>query len=196
MLNFRYAQVDCRQFPLSHPDCTNELKLHYLEASGAADNRQLDSEKYVASSRVISAESYLESLGERDDNKVFAYFDMINLNSDSNGLFLLIGDHSSCSVIHSIELTYFICPTVHKELVKFPETVVGQMDKEVYGNCVPDASRSNPPRATCRFYGSWEFHKEISENCVCNPGFEPTANMSSCKRKSFFLAVFNFFWLE
>ena len=175
--------MPCTKYPLSNPDCKNELTLHYLEASGPDDNRQLDAPKYTKSSRTISADSFLEDLGDRDDDKVYAYFDLINLRSDTKGIFLLIGDQGSCSVIHSVELTYFVCSEQHNELVRFPETVVGQMDKEVYGHCVADASRSNPPRATCRFYGAWEFHKEISENCACNAGFEPTTDVSSCKRK-------------
>ena len=181
-LFLRYAQVSCSDTPGSNPLCSNDLRLKYLETNGPSDSRQSDILTYKTSSKKITAKTFLDSIEDENDNKILFYFDHINVNAESRGLFLAIEDSGSCSVIHSIELRFSVCPETRSNLVVFPETVVGDTDKQVYGLCADASSRDTPPREICRYYGQWEPHGSLSKGCECNPGFQPNASMNACKR--------------
>ncbi len=179
----RFSQVRCNQFVDSDAECRNELLLHYLEASGQDDTRQRDITKYTTSDVKLSANSFLKNMKDTDVDKMEPYFATISVDENTPGIFIALGDQASCSIIHSVELSGFVCPAVQKGLSFFGETVAGLRDKTVLGTCVKHSSRSSPPRATCRHYADWDFY---SGTCKCNEGFEPNDDKSECLRESNF----------
>jgi len=101
----------------------------------------------------------------------------VSITANMDGFYIAFYDQGACLTLHSIQITYYVCPERVKylELVKFPKSTSSVDDSmasqaRVEGTC-SDANAKNTTAlvAVCTSKGRWKLNGNVK--CMCNAGY-------------------------
>ena len=169
----------CEYLTAADNSCSEDLRLGYLPANSEMEQPSTSSALYeVATVKIREDGDELSDSYHRSTIEYSDYFQLDKNKLSHRGLFLVLADQGSCSVVQDVIVKYYFCPSAEKDLSAFPRSpATAAAFREVSGECANNAVSSVKPRAKCSGLGDW---KSSKNTCKCDAGFERVG--AECKR--------------
>ncbi|XP_043917782.1 ephrin type-A receptor 2 [Protopterus annectens] len=183
-VELKFTVRDCNSFPGGATSCKETFNLYYAESDfDYGTNFQKRQFKKIAT--IAPDEITLQSDFETRNVKINVETRSINLLT-KKGFYLAFQDIGACVALISVRIYYKKCPSVVRELARFPETITGKdsqaLDK-VHGSCVENAIGTVSPTIYCNAEGEWLV--PISD-CMCRAGYEMVNDSCQACKPGFF----------
>ncbi|XP_054020821.1 ephrin type-A receptor 5 isoform X7 [Dryobates pubescens] len=185
-IELKFTLRDCNSLPGGLGTCKETFNMYYFE-SDDEDGRKIRENQYIKIDTIAADESFTElDLGDR----------VMKLNTEvrdvgplsKKGFYLAFQDVGACIALVSVRVYYKKCPSVVRNLARFPDTITGADSSqllEVAGVCVDHSVTEEAPRMHCSAEGEWLV--PIGK-CLCKAGYEEKNNTCHVCRPGFFKA--------
>lgn len=178
-IELKFTLRDCNSLPGGLGTCKETFNMYYFE-SDDEDGRNIRENQYIKIDTIAADESFTElDLGDR----------VMKLNTEvrdvgpltKKGFYLAFQDVGACIALVSVRVYYKKCPSVVRNLARFPDTITGADSSqllEVSGVCVNHSVTDEAPKMHCSAEGEWLV--PIGK-CLCKAGYEEKNN--TCQGK-------------
>lgn len=178
-IELKFTLRDCNSLPGGLGTCKETFNMYYFE-SDDEDGRNIRENQYIKIDTIAADESFTElDLGDR----------VMKLNTEvrdvgpltKKGFYLAFQDVGACIALVSVRVYYKKCPSVIRNLARFPDTITGADSSqllEVSGVCVNHSVTDEAPKMHCSAEGEWLV--PIGK-CLCKAGYEEKNN--TCQGK-------------
>lgn len=178
-IELKFTLRDCNSLPGGLGTCKETFNMYYFE-SDDEDGRNIKENQYIKIDTIAADESFTElDLGDR----------VMKLNTEvrdvgpltKKGFYLAFQDVGACIALVSVRVYYKKCPSVIRNLARFPDTITGADSSqllEVSGVCVNHSVTDEAPKMHCSAEGEWLV--PIGK-CLCKAGYEEKNN--TCQGK-------------
>ncbi|XP_075277393.1 ephrin type-A receptor 5 isoform X9 [Opisthocomus hoazin] len=185
-IELKFTLRDCNSLPGGLGTCKETFNMYYFE-SDDEDGRNIKENQYIKIDTIAADESFTElDLGDR----------VMKLNTEvrdvgpltKKGFYLAFQDVGACIALVSVRVYYKKCPSVIRNLARFPDTITGADSSqllEVSGVCVNHSVTDEAPKMHCSAEGEWLV--PIGK-CLCKAGYEEKNNTCQVCRPGFFKA--------
>ncbi|XP_035179994.1 ephrin type-A receptor 5 isoform X12 [Oxyura jamaicensis] len=185
-IELKFTLRDCNSLPGGLGTCKETFNMYYFE-SDDEDGRNIRENQYIKIDTIAADESFTElDLGDR----------VMKLNTEvrdvgpltKKGFYLAFQDVGACIALVSVRVYYKKCPSVVRNLARFPDTITGADSSqllEVSGVCVNHSVTDEAPKMHCSAEGEWLV--PIGK-CLCKAGYEEKNNTCQVCRPGFFKA--------
>ncbi|XP_074445388.1 ephrin type-A receptor 5 isoform X18 [Larus michahellis] len=185
-IELKFTLRDCNSLPGGLGTCKETFNMYYFE-SDDEDGRNIKENQYIKIDTIAADESFTElDLGDR----------VMKLNTEvrdvgpltKKGFYLAFQDVGACIALVSVRVYYKKCPSVVRNLARFPDTITGADSSqllEVSGVCVNHSVTDEAPKMHCSAEGEWLV--PIGK-CLCKAGYEEKNNTCQVCRPGFFKA--------
>ncbi|XP_075607522.1 ephrin type-A receptor 5 isoform X16 [Balearica regulorum gibbericeps] len=185
-IELKFTLRDCNSLPGGLGTCKETFNMYYFE-SDDEDGRNVKENQYIKIDTIAADESFTElDLGDR----------VMKLNTEvrdvgpltKKGFYLAFQDVGACIALVSVRVYYKKCPSVIRNLARFPDTITGADSSqllEVSGVCVNHSVTDEAPKMHCSAEGEWLV--PIGK-CLCKAGYEEKNNTCQVCRPGFFKA--------
>ncbi|XP_010708195.1 ephrin type-A receptor 5 isoform X8 [Meleagris gallopavo] len=185
-IELKFTLRDCNSLPGGLGTCKETFNMYYFE-SDDEDGRNIRENQYIKIDTIAADESFTElDLGDR----------VMKLNTEvrdvgpltKKGFYLAFQDVGACIALVSVRVYYKKCPSVIRNLARFPDTITGADSSqllEVSGVCVNHSVTDEAPKMHCSAEGEWLV--PIGK-CLCKAGYEEKNNTCQVCRPGFFKA--------
>ncbi|XP_064306249.1 ephrin type-A receptor 5 isoform X8 [Phalacrocorax carbo] len=185
-IELKFTLRDCNSLPGGLGTCKETFNMYYFE-SDDEDGRNIKENQYIKIDTIAADESFTElDLGDR----------VMKLNTEvrdvgpltKKGFYLAFQDVGACIALVSVRVYYKKCPSVIRNLARFPDTITGADSSqllEVSGVCVNHSVTEEAPKMHCSAEGEWLV--PIGK-CLCKAGYEEKNNTCQVCRPGFFKA--------
>ncbi|KAM9662194.1 ephrin type-A receptor 5 isoform 6-T6 [Morphnus guianensis] len=185
-IELKFTLRDCNSLPGGLGTCKETFNMYYFE-SDDEDGRNIKENQYIKIDTIAADESFTElDLGDR----------VMKLNTEvrdvgpltKKGFYLAFQDVGACIALVSVRVYYKKCPSVIRNLARFPDTITGADSSqllEVSGICVNHSVTDEAPKMHCSAEGEWLV--PIGK-CLCKAGYEEKNNTCQVCRPGFFKA--------
>ncbi|CAL8257491.1 unnamed protein product [Boreogadus saida] len=198
-VTLRFSVRDCASLRSPSPTCRETLTLYYkqadsqreLERTWAAEPSSGEKESREGWVKVdtIAAD---KSFSKVEPSSPHQYqpnrYQRINIKTRSfapltrNGFVLAVVDSGACVSLMGVSIFYRRCPATNRYLASYPATPSGAEPTAlvpVGGTCVlhSQPQTGTAPRMHCNAEGEWMVPVG---GCICDQGYEPNVNGSSC----------------
>ncbi|KAM6206296.1 ephrin type-A receptor 5 isoform 9-T10 [Sarcoramphus papa] len=185
-IELKFTLRDCNSLPGGLGTCKETFNMYYFE-SDDEDGRNIKENQYIKIDTIAADESFTElDLGDR----------VMKLNTEvrdvgpltKKGFYLAFQDVGACIALVSVRVYYKKCPSVIRNLARFPDTITGADSSqllEVSGICVNHSVTDEAPKMHCSAEGEWLV--PIGK-CLCEAGYEEKNNTCQVCRPGFFKA--------
>ncbi|XP_015717228.1 ephrin type-A receptor 5 isoform X13 [Coturnix japonica] len=185
-IELKFTLRDCNSLPGGLGTCKETFNMYYFE-SDDEDGRNIRENQYIKIDTIAADESFTElDLGDR----------ILKLNTEvrdvgpltKKGFYLAFQDVGACIALVSVRVYYKKCPSVIRNLARFPDTITGADSSqllEVSGVCVNHSVTDEAPKMHCSAEGEWLV--PIGK-CLCKAGYEEKNNTCQVCRPGFFKA--------
>ncbi|XP_067993487.1 ephrin type-A receptor 5 isoform X6 [Melanerpes formicivorus] len=185
-IELKFTLRDCNSLPGGLGTCKETFNMYYFE-SDDEDGRKIRENQYIKIDTIAADESFTElDLGDR----------VMKLNTEvrdvgplsKKGFYLAFQDVGACIALVSVRVYYKKCPSVVRNLARFPDTITGADSSqllEVAGVCVDHSVTEEAPKMHCSAEGEWLV--PIGK-CLCKAGYEEKNNTCHVCRPGFFKA--------
>ncbi|XP_033920602.1 ephrin type-A receptor 5 isoform X11 [Melopsittacus undulatus] len=185
-IELKFTLRDCNSLPGGLGTCKETFNMYYFE-SDDEDGRNIKENQYIKIDTIAADESFTElDLGDR----------VMKLNTEvrdvgpltKKGFYLAFQDVGACIALVSVRVYYKKCPSVIRNLARFPDTITGADSSqllEVSGVCVNHSVTDEAPKMHCSAEGEWLV--PIGK-CMCKAGYEEKNNTCQVCRPGFFKA--------
>ncbi|OPJ76037.1 ephrin type-A receptor 5 isoform B [Patagioenas fasciata monilis] len=185
-IELKFTLRDCNSLPGGLGTCKETFNMYYFE-SDDEDGRNIKENQYIKIDTIAADESFTElDLGDR----------VMKLNTEvrdvgpltKKGFYLAFQDVGACIALVSVRVYYKKCPSVIRNLARFPDTITGADSSqllEVSGICVDHSVTDEAPKMHCSAEGEWLV--PIGK-CLCKAGYEEKNNTCQVCRPGFFKA--------
>ncbi|XP_064004623.1 ephrin type-A receptor 5 isoform X7 [Pogoniulus pusillus] len=185
-IELKFTLRDCNSLPGGLGTCKETFNMYYFE-SDDEDGRNIRENQYIKIDTIAADESFTElDLGDR----------VMKLNTEvrdvgpltKKGFYLAFQDVGACIALVSVRVYYKKCPSVVRNLARFPDTITGADSSqllEVAGVCIDHSVTEEAPRMHCSAEGEWLV--PIGK-CLCKAGYEEKNNTCHVCRPGFFKA--------
>ncbi|KAK4818281.1 hypothetical protein QYF61_010423 [Mycteria americana] len=173
-IELKFTLRDCNSLPGGLGTCKETFNMYYFE-SDDEDGRNIKENQYIKIDTIAADESFTElDLGDR----------VMKLNTEvrdvgpltKKGFYLAFQDVGACIALVSVRVYYKKCPSVIRNLARFPDTITGADSSqllEVSGVCVNHSVTDEAPKMHCSAEGEWLV--PIGK-CLCKAGYEEKNN--------------------
>ncbi|XP_054058280.1 ephrin type-A receptor 5 isoform X7 [Rissa tridactyla] len=173
-IELKFTLRDCNSLPGGLGTCKETFNMYYFE-SDDEDGRNIKENQYIKIDTIAADESFTElDLGDR----------VMKLNTEvrdvgpltKKGFYLAFQDVGACIALVSVRVYYKKCPSVVRNLARFPDTITGADSSqllEVSGVCVNHSVTDEAPKMHCSAEGEWLV--PIGK-CLCKAGYEEKNN--------------------
>uniref|UniRef100_A0A8V0XRX5 receptor protein-tyrosine kinase n=1 Tax=Gallus gallus TaxID=9031 RepID=A0A8V0XRX5_CHICK len=173
-IELKFTLRDCNSLPGGLGTCKETFNMYYFE-SDDEDGRNIRENQYIKIDTIAADESFTElDLGDR----------VMKLNTEvrdvgpltKKGFYLAFQDVGACIALVSVRVYYKKCPSVIRNLARFPDTITGADSSqllEVSGVCVNHSVTDEAPKMHCSAEGEWLV--PIGK-CLCKAGYEEKNN--------------------
>uniref|UniRef100_U3IHU5 receptor protein-tyrosine kinase n=1 Tax=Anas platyrhynchos platyrhynchos TaxID=8840 RepID=U3IHU5_ANAPP len=173
-IELKFTLRDCNSLPGGLGTCKETFNMYYFE-SDDEDGRNIRENQYIKIDTIAADESFTElDLGDR----------VMKLNTEvrdvgpltKKGFYLAFQDVGACIALVSVRVYYKKCPSVVRNLARFPDTITGADSSqllEVSGVCVNHSVTDEAPKMHCSAEGEWLV--PIGK-CLCKAGYEEKNN--------------------
>ncbi|XP_065693411.1 ephrin type-A receptor 5 isoform X20 [Patagioenas fasciata] len=173
-IELKFTLRDCNSLPGGLGTCKETFNMYYFE-SDDEDGRNIKENQYIKIDTIAADESFTElDLGDR----------VMKLNTEvrdvgpltKKGFYLAFQDVGACIALVSVRVYYKKCPSVIRNLARFPDTITGADSSqllEVSGICVDHSVTDEAPKMHCSAEGEWLV--PIGK-CLCKAGYEEKNN--------------------
>ncbi|RMC13918.1 hypothetical protein DUI87_09001 [Hirundo rustica rustica] len=184
-IELKFTLRDCNSLPGGLGTCKETFNMYYFE-SDDEDGRNIKENQYIKIDTIAADESFTElDLGDR----------VMKLNTEvrdvgpltKKGFYLAFQDVGACIALVSVRVYYKKCPSVIRNLARFPDTITGADSSqllEVSGVCINHSVTEEAPKMHCSAEGEWLV--PIGK-CLCKAGYEEKNN--TCQGK--FIGKYN-----
>ncbi|XP_041283786.1 ephrin type-A receptor 5 isoform X7 [Pyrgilauda ruficollis] len=185
-IELKFTLRDCNSLPGGLGTCKETFNMYYFE-SDDEDGRNIKENQYIKIDTIAADESFTElDLGDR----------VMKLNTEvrdvgpltKKGFYLAFQDVGACIALVSVRVYYKKCPSVIRNLARFPDTITGADSSqllEVSGVCINHSVTEEAPKMHCSAEGEWLV--PIGK-CLCKAGYEEKNNTCQVCRPGFFKA--------
>ncbi|XP_059700317.1 ephrin type-A receptor 5 isoform X8 [Haemorhous mexicanus] len=185
-IELKFTLRDCNSLPGGLGTCKETFNMYYFE-SDDEDGRNIKENQYIKIDTIAADESFTElDLGDR----------VMKLNTEvrdvgpltKKGFYLAFQDVGACIALVSVRVYYKKCPSVIRNLARFPDTITGADSSqllEVSGVCINHSVTEEAPKMHCSAEGEWLV--PIGK-CLCQAGYEEKNNTCQVCRPGFFKA--------
>ncbi|XP_071412158.1 ephrin type-A receptor 5 isoform X12 [Pithys albifrons albifrons] len=185
-IELKFTLRDCNSLPGGLGTCKETFNMYYFE-SDDEDGRNIKENQYIKIDTIAADESFTElDLGDR----------VMKLNTEvrdvgpltKKGFYLAFQDVGACIALVSVRVYYKKCPSVIRNLARFPDTITGADSSqllEVAGVCINHSVTEEAPKMHCSAEGEWLV--PIGK-CLCKAGYEEKNNTCQVCRPGFFKA--------
>uniref|UniRef100_A0A8C8AXZ8 receptor protein-tyrosine kinase n=1 Tax=Otus sunia TaxID=257818 RepID=A0A8C8AXZ8_9STRI len=185
-IELKFTLRDCNSLPGGLGTCKETFNMYYFE-SDDEDGRNIKENQYIKIDTIAADESFTElDLGDR----------VMKLNTEvrdvgpltKKGFYLAFQDVGACIALVSVRVYYKKCPSVIRNLARFPDTITGADSSqllEVSGICINHSVTDEAPKMHCSAEGEWLV--PIGK-CLCKAGYEEKNNTCQVCRPGFFKA--------
>ncbi|XP_054151753.1 ephrin type-A receptor 5 isoform X3 [Melozone crissalis] len=185
-IELKFTLRDCNSLPGGLGTCKETFNMYYFE-SDDQDGRNIKENQYIKIDTIAADESFTElDLGDR----------VMKLNTEvrdvgpltKKGFYLAFQDVGACIALVSVRVYYKKCPSVIRNLARFPDTITGADSSqllEVSGVCINHSVTEEAPKMHCSAEGEWLV--PIGK-CLCKAGYEEKNNTCQVCRPGFFKA--------
>ncbi|XP_032853623.2 ephrin type-A receptor 5 isoform X7 [Tyto alba] len=185
-IELKFTLRDCNSLPGGLGTCKETFNMYYFE-SDDEDGRNIKENQYIKIDTIAADESFTElDLGDR----------VMKLNTEvrdvgpltKKGFYLAFQDVGACIALVSVRVYYKKCPSVIRNLARFPDTITGADSSqllEVSGICIDHSVTDEAPKMHCSAEGEWLV--PIGK-CLCKAGYEEKNNTCQVCRPGFFKA--------
>ncbi|XP_030347539.1 ephrin type-A receptor 5 isoform X11 [Strigops habroptila] len=185
-IELKFTLRDCNSLPGGLGTCKETFNMYYFE-SDDENGRNIKENQYIKIDTIAADESFTElDLGDR----------VMKLNTEvrdvgpltKKGFYLAFQDVGACIALVSVRVYYKKCPSVIRNLARFPDTITGADSSqllEVSGVCVNHSVTDEAPKMHCSAEGEWLV--PIGK-CLCKAGYEEKNNTCQVCRPGFFKA--------
>ncbi|XP_063278562.1 ephrin type-A receptor 5 isoform X5 [Prinia subflava] len=185
-IELKFTLRDCNSLPGGLGTCKETFNMYYFE-SDDEDGRNIKENQYIKIDTIAADESFTElDLGDR----------VMKLNTEvrdvgpltKKGFYLAFQDLGACIALVSVRVYYKKCPSVIRNLARFPDTITGADSSqllEVSGVCINHSVTEEAPKMHCSAEGEWLV--PIGK-CLCKAGYEEKNNTCQVCRPGFFKA--------
>ncbi|GAB0189036.1 ephrin type-A receptor 5 [Grus japonensis] len=155
-IELKFTLRDCNSLPGGLGTCKETFNMYYFE-SDDEDGRNVKENQYIKIDTIAADESFTElDLGDR----------VMKLNTEvrdvgpltKKGFYLAFQDVGACIALVSVRVYYKKCPSVIRNLARFPDTITGADSSqllEVSGVCVNHSVTDEAPKMHCSAEGEW-----------------------------------------
>ncbi|KAJ3593725.1 hypothetical protein NHX12_006059, partial [Muraenolepis orangiensis] len=171
-VELRFTLRDCNSIPWVAGTCKETFNLFYRQTDDPLPaTPRFRPADYAKVDTIAADESFTQTdLGDR----------VLRLNTEvrevgpvtRKGFYLAFQDVGACIALVSVKVFYKRCPSTHRNLASFPDTVP-RLDSsslvEVLGSCVQHAEERDPPKLYCGADGDWLVPLG---RCVCTTAHE------------------------
>ncbi|KAF2980841.1 hypothetical protein EK904_011126 [Melospiza melodia maxima] len=173
-IELKFTLRDCNSLPGGLGTCKETFNMYYFE-SDDEDGRNIKENQYIKIDTIAADESFTElDLGDR----------VMKLNTEvrdvgpltKKGFYLAFQDVGACIALVSVRVYYKKCPSVIRNLARFPDTITGADSSqllEVSGVCINHSVTEEAPKMHCSAEGEWLV--PIGK-CLCKAGYEEKNN--------------------
>ncbi|KAJ7407469.1 EPH receptor A5 [Willisornis vidua] len=173
-IELKFTLRDCNSLPGGLGTCKETFNMYYFE-SDDEDGRNIKENQYIKIDTIAADESFTElDLGDR----------VMKLNTEvrdvgpltKKGFYLAFQDVGACIALVSVRVYYKKCPSVIRNLARFPDTITGADSSqllEVAGVCINHSVTEEAPKMHCSAEGEWLV--PIGK-CLCKAGYEEKNN--------------------
>ncbi|KAI6069977.1 Receptor protein-tyrosine kinase [Aix galericulata] len=186
-IELKFTLRDCNSLPGGLGTCKETFNMYYFE-SDDEDGRNIRENQYIKIDTIAADESFTElDLGDR----------VMKLNTEvrdvgpltKKGFYLAFQDVGACIALVSVRVYYKKCPSVVRNLARFPDTITGADSSqllEVSGVCVNHSVTDEAPKMHCSAEGEWLV--PIGK-CLCKAGYEEKNNTCQAIKQASWLPL-------